>query len=131
MKTQTILLRIAGIISFIFVIFHLMFEKAFNWPITLNCLLPVNKAIMLTYHYICILVLIFMSIVSVFQTKTLINSDLKYSVLGFFCFFFIIRIITEFTFFGIRSSSIAIIPMCAIPAIIFAIPLIKNKKNEE
>ena len=123
MKTQTILLRIAGFISSLFVFFHLLFYRMFDWETTLNCLSNTNRAIFLTYHAICILTLLFMGIISVFQTKVLLGSPLKYSVLGFFSFFYLIRIVAEFSLFGISSSSLTIVIMCTVPMIFYAIPL--------
>jgi hypothetical protein len=123
MKTQTLLLRIAGCISLLFVVFHLLFYPMFNWENTLNSLSSVNRAIFLTYHAICILMLFFMGIIPVFQTKALLDSSIRYPILSLFSLFYLIRIVAEFTLFGISSSSPAILIMCLVPMIFYAIPL--------
>jgi hypothetical protein len=131
MKTQIILLRIAGIISLLFMLFHFAFYKLFDWENTLSSLSQNNLSIMLTYHYISILVTGFMGFVPLFQTKALLNSPLKYSILSFFAFFYAIRIVTEFTLFGLSMpQSLIIIVMCAIPILYFAIPIFYKLKQK-
>jgi hypothetical protein len=129
MKTQIILLRIAGGINLFFLFSHIAFNKMFDWEHTLSCLSQINRAILLTYHFICILIIGFMALVSILQTKTLLNSPLKYSVLGFFALFYLVRIITEFTNFGFTMPhSLIIILMCAVPLIFYAIPIFVKMK---
>jgi len=123
MKNQILLLRIAGFISLFFVVFHLLFYRMFNWENTLDGLSSVNRAIFLTYHAICILMLLFMSVIPVFQTKALLASSIKYGILSLFSIFYLIRIVAEFTLFGISSSSPAILIMCLVPMIFYTIPL--------
>jgi len=128
MKTQIILLRIAGIVSLLFMLFHLAFYKMFQWDTALNCLSKIDRSIMLTYHYISILITGFMGIIPLFQTKGLLNISLKYSILSMFSLFYMIRIITEFTLFGISKTSPVIITMCAIPMIFYSIPIVHKSK---
>jgi len=45
-------------------------------------------------------------------------------VAGVICLFFIIRIIAEFTYFGINPSSIVIMPVCILPVILFSTPIV-------
>jgi hypothetical protein len=132
MKTQIILLRIAGIISIVFMLFHFAFYKLFDWEHALSCLSQANLSIMLTYHFVSFLVTGFMGFVPLFQTKTLLKSPLKYSILSFFALFYVIRIVTEFSLFGLSMpQSLIIILMCAIPTIFYAIPLFyKLKQNQ-
>ncbi len=130
MKTQILLLRIAGCISLLFVVFHLLFYPMFNWENTLNGLSSVNRAIFLTYHAICILMLFFMGIIPLFQTKALLGSSVKYSILSLFSLFYLIRIVAEFTLFGISSSSLAILIMCLVPMVFYAIPLFSKQMTK-
>ena len=127
MKNQIVMLRIAGSICLLFMLFHFAFQKLFNWNVTLSCLSQSDRAILLTYHYISILILAFMTFVSVFQARLLLASSLKYSALWFFSLFFIIRITTEFTLFGISQHSLIILVMCAIPVVMFSFPLFIKK----
>lgn len=124
MKTQILLLRIAGCISLLFMFFHLAFQKMFDWEHTLSCLSQDNRSILLTYHYISFLITGFMGIIPLFQTKVLLSSPLKYSILSMFALFYLIRIVTEFTLFGFSMpQSLIIIFMCAIPLFFYSIPL--------
>jgi hypothetical protein len=124
MKTQIVLLRIAGVINLIFMLFHIAFYRMFHWESTLGCLSQINRAIMMTYHCISILIIGFMGIILLLQTKALLNSILKYGVLSMFALFYLIRIVTEFTMFGFSwSHSSVIVVMCAVPVIFFVIPL--------
>lgn len=130
MKTHRILIRTAGVISLIFMLFHLAFNRLFNWDNTLICLSQSDRAILLTYHYISILITGFMAYVSLFQTKALLNSSLKISILGLFDLFYMIRIITEFTQFGFSiPQSFVILIMCSIPLICYAIPIFCKQKS--
>ena len=124
MKKHLIFLRIAGSISLLFMLFHFAFYKLFDWQHTLNCLSQNNRSILLTYHYISILITGFMGIISLFQTKALLNSSLRYSILSMFGLFYLIRIVTEFTLFGFaKSQSPVILIMCTIPLILYTLPL--------
>ena len=129
MKKHLIFLRIAGSISLLFMLFHFAFYKLFDWQHTLNCLSQNNRSILLTYHYISILITGFMGIISLFQTKALLNSSLKYSILSMFGLFYLIRIVTEFTLFGFaKSPSPVILIMCTIPMILYTLPLFYKTK---
>lgn len=129
MKTSKLLIRIAGVISLLFMILHTMFHKLCNWPASIACLDNGNRSILLTYHYISILITGFMAFVSLVQTKEILNSQLKYSILGMFSLFYLIRIITEFTHFGIQSSSAIILVLCAMPVLCYLYPLFIKVKQ--
>ena len=124
MKKNVIMLRVAGSISLLFMFFHFAFFKMLDWQHTLSCLSQVNRSILLTYHYISILITGFMGIIPLFQAKALLNSPLKYSILSMFGLFYLIRIVTEFTLFAkVNNPSPVILVMCAIPLIIYSLPL--------
>jgi|WetSurMetagenome_2_1015567.scaffolds.fasta_scaffold1041317_1 hypothetical protein len=124
MKTQIVLLRIAGCISLLFMLFHFAFQKMFDWEHSLRCLSQVNLSILLTYHYASILITGFMALIPLFQTRELLESKLKYSILSMFAMFYLIRMVTEFTLFGFAlPQSPVIIFMCAVPLIFYTFPL--------
>ncbi len=126
MKLSIILIRTAGAICLLFAIFHVFFHKLFNWPESLSCLDVNNRAILLTYHYISILILGFMAITAIFQAKAILKSQLKYSILSMFALFFLIRIYAEFSLFGISQATPVILIICLIPVICFALPIFIN-----
>ncbi len=120
------MLRSAGIICLPFMLFHLAFNKLFGWDTSLACLSQSDRGILLTYHYISILLLGFMTVVLLFQAKEILDSKLRYSVLGMIVIFFVVRIVTEFTLFGWNMpSSPVILFMCLLPVILLIIPLTK------
>ena len=124
-----IMIRIAGGICLFFMLFHLAFYKLFSWDTSLNSLTLNNRSILLTYHYISILITGFMGILPFTQGKMLLNSPLRYSILSFFSIFFLIRIITEFTNFGFNlPQSPIILVLCVIPMILFSIPIFSKNK---
>jgi hypothetical protein len=127
MKSSIIYIRIAGSICFLFLVFHFFFNRLFNWDVSLACLSQSDRAILLTYHYVSILITGFMTVVSLFQTRSLIESRAGKNTLLLFVAFYTIRIVTEFTLFGIegmRSSVILI--MCLIPVVLFTIPVLRK-----
>jgi hypothetical protein len=130
MKTKIILIKVAGIINILFVISHAAFGKMFDWSNSLSCLSVINRSILLTYHYICILFLGMMALISLVYAKTLLASPLKKLLLGIFALFFILRIVSEFTLFGISvPHSLLIIFLCLLPVVLFLIPVFKTSKQ--
>jgi hypothetical protein len=70
-----------------------------------------------------------MTIVLILQPKALLESKVRISVLGLFMLFYVIRIITEFTQFGIEMPrSAIIISMCVLPTVLCGIPLFYKYK---
>jgi hypothetical protein len=129
MKKQLVLLRVAGILSLFFMVMHIAMNTLFKWDVTLACLSTENKAIFMTYHYACIITTGFMGLVSLFQTRLLLESRLMESVLAFFSGFYILRIVTEFTLFGVSFHSLVILTPCFIIAAIFIAPIINKIYN--
>jgi hypothetical protein len=131
MKTHITLLRITGMICFLFMLFHLAFYRLFGWDQNLDCLSLSDRGIMLTYHYVSILLVGFMTFIFLFQAEEILTSKLRYSVLGMIILFFTIRIITEFTLFGWRMpGSPVILFMCMVPVILLTICLTKPLHNQ-
>lgn len=127
------MLRSAGIICLPFLLFHFAFNRLFGWDTSLACLSQSDRGILLTYHYISILLLGFMTVVLLFQAKAILASKLRYSVLGMIVLFFTLRIVTEFTLFGWSiPGSPVIILMCLAPVVLIIIPLASNvNQNNE
>jgi hypothetical protein len=131
MKTKFLLLRIAGIINILFAAFHLSFYKLFGWSTSLASLSQSDRAIMLTYHCICIMILLFMVFITLFRTKPLLESRLKTDILGFFSLFYIVRIATEFILFGYKASTPMILIICLVPIVLFVIAMLPDKTNKK
>jgi hypothetical protein len=131
MKTQTklLLIRIAGVISILFTLFHASFYWIFKWSQTLTAVNPTDRGILLTFNLIGIALLIYSVVLSLGYTRQLIETVAGKSLLLFFTGFYLIRIFSEFAYFGFRMpASIVIIIVCFIPSICFSLPaLIKTK----
>jgi len=131
MKTQTklLLIRIAGIVSIIFTIFHAGFYWIFKWSETLSVLNINDRGILLTFNLICILLLIYQVILALGYTRDLIETVAGKSILLFFTAFYLLRIYCEFPYFGFKMpGSIIIIAICLIPAVCFGLPVFLKSK---
>lgn len=131
MKTQTklLLIRLAGIVSIFFTAFHAGFYWIFNWSQTLSIMNATDRGIMLTFNLICILLLAYSVVLTLGFTRYLIEEKTGKAWLIFFSSFYILRIISEFVFFGFSMpGSILIIAMCLLPAVCFALPVFYKTK---
>ncbi len=131
MKTQTklLLIRIAGVLSILFTLFHAGFYWIFNWAETLTVMNPIDRAILLTFNLICILLLLYSVILALGFTRQLIETTIGKSLLLFFTLFYTVRIFSEFAFFGHEMLlSLVIIVMCLIPAICYSLPAFLKSK---
>ena len=132
MKKRIILLRTAGFVCVLFMLTHLAFQSVLNWNDSLACLSSSDRAIMLTYHYISILLLGYMAVVLLFQAKEILISKLRYSLLGMIILFFIIRITTEFTLFGWSiPDSPVILFMCMLPVFLLVLSILYRPLDHE
>lgn len=120
-------LRIAGIISLVFTLFHLAFPFMPGWEQALNEMHSEMKNIFITFHYGIIALLAGVGFISTFQAKALLKSSIKTSILILFSSLYFIRIITEFTCWGFSfPSSVIYIVLCLIPIIFFGICAFKS-----
>lgn len=132
MKTSTILLKIAGIVNFIFFIFHIPFYWMFNWENTLAVLDANNRNILLTFNIVSICLLLYFTVVLLRYTHVISGNALGEIFLSLVSLFYIIRIFAEFYFWGIHGfTSVIILTLCAIPVICCVIPLILSKKSAQ
>ena len=117
---QITLLRIAGIISILFTFLHFTFPFMPGWDISLNAMTKEIRSIFITYHYVLIAFVAGMGFISTFQSKKLIDSPIKNSIVILFSSIYVIRIITEFTCWGISFPQAAIVlPMCLLPLLCY------------
>jgi hypothetical protein len=131
MKTQTkiLLIRIAGVISILFTLFHSGFYWIFKWSQTLTVMNPTDRGILLTFNLIGIILLLYSVILSLGFARQLIENAVGKSLLLFFTLFYLVRIFSEVAFFGFRiPGSIMIISVCLIPAICFSLPVFLKSK---
>ncbi|MDA3893799.1 MAG: hypothetical protein PF517_19215 [Salinivirgaceae bacterium] len=124
---KIILLKITGVITIIFTLFHLAFPFMPEWEQSLKEMHSEMRNIFITYHYAIIAFLGISAYMLTFQAKKLVNSALKNSLMILFASLYIIRIITEFVCWKAPMPQAAIILfMCALPAAVFIYILIKK-----
>jgi len=131
MKTQTklLLIRIAGMVSILFTLFHAGFYWIFKWSQTLTVMNPTDRGILLTFNLIGVLLLLYSVVMSLGYTRQMVETSTGKSLLLFFTAFYLVRIFSEFAYFGFRSpSSVIILAMCLLPAICFSLPVFMKSK---
>ena len=129
---KTTQIKMAGTITGLFFVFHLFFYWLFDWKNTLAYLNNEHHALMLCYNIIFIGVFAMMTFISLFRTVELYKTGIGIVFLIFSSMLYWFRIIAEFTFFGIKDAlvSVIIIALCAIPAILYATPLLSIRKKD-
>jgi len=131
MKTQTkiLLIRIAGVVSILFTLFHAGFYWIFKWSQTLTVMNPTDRGILLTFNLVGIILLLYSVILSLGFARQLIETTVGKSLLLFFTLFYLVRIFSEVAYFGFRiPGSIMIISVCLIPVICFGVPVFLKSK---
>ena len=129
MKTDVRIIRIGGFLNILFLLFHLGFYWMLNWKQTLSCLDSNNWAIFYALVIITDLLLMLFVVVSFVQTDKLIIETNGRRILFSISAFYVTRIALEFILWGYNGgSSIVIIVACVVPAILYALPLIRSKQ---
>lgn len=121
------LLRVTGIVTFLFVIGHFTFPLMPGWPETLNTINTEMRNIFLTYHYGIIAFLAVSGYMLTFEPKKIIKSTVKNSIMILFASLYVVRTITEFVLWKApMPQALIILPLCLIPAAIFIYIIFKK-----
>lgn len=131
MKTQTklVLIRIAGVVSVFLTLFHAGFYWLLNWAQTLAVMNPDDRAILLTFNLIGVMLLLWSVVASLAFPRKLLDNVAGKSILLFFTAFYMVRIYGEFAYFGFHMpQSLFIIALCLVPMIGFGLPLLTKSK---
>jgi hypothetical protein len=119
-KPKRISLVVAGVISLLFFAFHILLFQLFNWKETLTCLNQNNWAIFQTFNLVSILMVGMITYFSFRHPAELIKTSLGKSLLLVFSIFYLIRIVSQFIFFGyLGAGSLMIVVLCLTPALIY------------
>ena len=111
---------IAGGISLLFFVFHILFSQLFNWKETLTCLNLNNWAIFQTFNLVAILMVGMITYFTFLHPVELAEISFGRSLLIVFSLFYIIRIVAQFIYFGFHGvGSLIIVVLCLIPALIY------------
>ena len=132
-KPKRISFMIAGVISLLFFVFHVLLFRLFNWNETLTCLNQSNWSIFQTFNLVSILMVGTITYFSFRHPVELAKTALGKSLLFVFSLFYLIRIASQFIFFGYEGfGSLMIVVLCLIPALIylwnsFSFPAVKHE----
>lgn len=121
---MTKLIFIGGIFNLLFVIFHLLFWKLFNWKDELKNINFINQNIMQVLNLCLMFVFLIFSYVSIFHTDEMLNTGLGFSLtLGIGIFWFL-RSLEQVIFFKLKTliSRILLI-LFIIGTVLYGIPL--------
>ena len=128
-QTKILLIRIAGVVSILFTLFHAGFYWIFKWSQTLTVMNPTDRGILLTFNLIGVILLLYSVILSLGFARHLIETTVGKSLLLFFTLFYLVRIFSEVAYFGFHiPGSLVIVAMCLIPAICFSLPVFSKSK---
>jgi hypothetical protein len=123
MKTKH-LLQIGGIINLLFVAFHLLFWKLFNWGQSLASLSPDDRAVMQVLNIHTAYALAVFALVSLVFADELSTTKfgriISWSIAGFW----ILRALNQIVFWGWESWILALV--CLAIAVLYLSPFINK-----
>ncbi len=120
--TEVIIL-IGGIYNLAFAIFHLFFWRLFQWKKDLSKLTFINRSVMQILNLCLTFVFLLMAYISFFYVSELRATDLGKTLLIGFSLFWLLRMIEQVIFFGIRNSiSIVLTVIFLLGSVIYLIP---------
>lgn len=124
MKSAAISFLFAGgIFHLVIAIFHLFFGRIFHWKEDLASLTRVNRAIMQILNLCLTFLFLVITFVSFAHPTELISASLGRTILASIALFWVLRLILQFVFFGVRHrvSNLFII-IFAVGALLYLIP---------
>jgi hypothetical protein len=98
------ILILGGFYNIGFALFHAKFWTVFNWKNDLPKLTRVNYAIMRILNYCLIFIFLLMAYISFFHQFELLYTGLGNTLLFAFAIFWILRLLMQFKFFGIKNK---------------------------
>jgi len=120
-----IIILFGGVFNLGFAIFHLLFWQIFRWKEDLASLTSTNRFIMQILNLCLIFVFLIMAYVSIFQTAAMISTSLGKSLLIAFSLFWLLRMIEQIIFFGVKNKvSFAFTLVFFVGCIIYALPVL-------
>jgi len=97
-----VLVKIGGIYSLAFAVFHLFFWRLFNWKEELRRLSPLNRAIMQVLNLCLTFVFLIFGYISLAHAQELISTSLGQSLLVLIALFWLARALEQIIFFKLR-----------------------------
>jgi hypothetical protein len=133
MKNKTrVSLFVAGGVSAFFTVIHCLMSYAIQSNRALISPDATVWAILQTLNSVCILMVAAMTYFSFRHTNELVNSSLGKSLLVVFGIYYLVRIVSEFVFFGFSGvGSVVIIVLCLIPALSYLFVAVSPSQTQE
>jgi len=117
------LIKVGGIYSFGFVIFHLMFWRIFNWGNDLRSLSFLNRAIMQVVNLSLTFAFVIFGYISLLHSKELLESSLGHSLLILISLFWLFRAIEQIVFFKLKHwGSVVFLLVFLLGSVLYGIP---------
>ena len=121
--SSEIIILIGGIYNLGFAIFHLLFWRLFQWKKDLSKLTFINRSVMQIFNLCLTFVFLLMAYISFFYVSELRQTNLGKTLLIGFSLFWLLRMIEQVIFFGIRNSiSIVLTVIFLLGSVIYLIP---------
>jgi hypothetical protein len=121
------LLRIAGGITVLFGIFHVVFPQIFNWQEALAPLSQDDRSIMYIFNYTTAAVIFGYAFITLGYTKSLLTTSIGRGVTGMMAVFWGWRIVLEVIYEGFTVGALPVSALCLIVVLGYAIPLINTR----
>jgi len=123
-KYSEIILIIGGAFHLAFAVFHMCFWKLFRWKEDLDKLRHVNRAVMQILNLCLTYLFIVFGILSIIYRQEMISTNLGNALLVSIAVFWILRMIEQLIFFGLKSTrSIVFTFLFILGGLIYVTPL--------
>lgn len=123
-KNQSVLLLISAVYSMAFAVFHIFFWRLFEWRKDLGRLTFINRSVMQILNLCLIFVFVLFACLAVAHREEMICTALGRSLLAGISLFWLLRMIEQVFFFGLkRPLSIFLTLVFLVGAILYALPL--------
>ena len=121
--SSEIIILIGGIYNLGFAIFHLLFWRLFQWKKDLSKLTFINRSVTQILNLCLTFVFLLMAYLSFFYVSELRQTNLGKTLLIGFSLFWLLRMIEQVIFFGMRNSiSIVLTIIFLLGSVIYLIP---------
>ncbi|HAX71536.1 MAG TPA: hypothetical protein PK152_01385 [Anaerolineales bacterium] len=112
-----------GVFHLAIAIFHLFFWRIFRWKEDLTSLTRINRAVVQILNLCLTFMFFVMAFISFFHSAELISTPLGRTILASIALFWILRLILQVIFFGMRHRiSILFIIVFTVGASLYLIP---------
>lgn len=124
MATAEWMVRLGGLHSLGFALFHLAFWRLFAWKRELALLSPANRAIMQILNLRLVYVFLAMGALSLAFTRELTGTALGHALLAFMAVFWAGRTIEQFIYLRVNDWRVHLLTaLFVLGAVLYAVPL--------